>query len=149
AGWPTPMAGTPAQNGNNAAGNNDSSRKTVELAGWPTPMTGTNRKSEKAMRAHAEGGQSSPPGLEQQAQMAGWPTPVKADHWGPSTPESAQREWDQKNLRGIAAQLAGWPTPSTMDGGNTGTAWEARRAEQKAMGRNGNGFGLILTLAAS
>ena len=31
AGWPTPMAGTPAQNGNNAAGNNDSSRKTVWL----------------------------------------------------------------------------------------------------------------------
>lgn len=45
AGWPTPMAGTPAQNGNNAAGNNaagnnDSSRKTVEVvnwAGWATP----------------------------------------------------------------------------------------------------------------
>jgi hypothetical protein len=37
AGWPIPMAGTPAQNGNNAAGNNDSSRKTVALAGWPTP----------------------------------------------------------------------------------------------------------------
>lgn len=42
AGWPTPMAGTPAQNGNNAAGNNDSSRKTVDvvswpLAGWATP----------------------------------------------------------------------------------------------------------------
>lgn len=36
AGWPTPMAGTPAQNGNNAAGNTDSSRKTVALAGWPT-----------------------------------------------------------------------------------------------------------------
>jgi hypothetical protein len=31
AGWPTPMAGTPAQNGNNPAGNTDSSRKTVEL----------------------------------------------------------------------------------------------------------------------
>lgn len=38
AGWPTPMAGTPAQNGNNAAGNNDSSRKTVALCGWPTPV---------------------------------------------------------------------------------------------------------------
>lgn len=37
AGWPTPMAGTPARNGNNAAGNNDSSRKTVDLVGWPTP----------------------------------------------------------------------------------------------------------------
>jgi len=34
AGWPTPMAGTPAQNGNNAAGNNDSSRKTVALCKW-------------------------------------------------------------------------------------------------------------------
>jgi hypothetical protein len=40
------MAGTPAQNGNNAAGNNDSSRKTVALAGWPT-----------------------------QANLSGWPTP--------------------------------------------------------------------------
>ena len=38
AGWPTPMAGTPAQKEYNAAGNNDSSRKTVALvAGWPTP----------------------------------------------------------------------------------------------------------------
>jgi hypothetical protein len=37
--WPTPMAGTPAQNGNSAAGNNDSSRKTVEIArGIPSAM---------------------------------------------------------------------------------------------------------------
>jgi hypothetical protein len=35
AGWPTPMAGTPAQNGNNEAGNNDSSRKTVAMCQWP------------------------------------------------------------------------------------------------------------------
>jgi hypothetical protein len=35
-GWPTPMAGTPAQKGYNEAGNNDSSRKTVALASWPT-----------------------------------------------------------------------------------------------------------------
>ncbi len=52
AGWPSPMAGTPAQNGNNEAGNNDSSRRTVELAGWPTP---------KARDNHTEGqGQHSP-----------------------------------------------------------------------------------------
>ncbi|MCD9229603.1 methyltransferase, partial [Ralstonia pseudosolanacearum] len=32
------MAGTPARNGNSAAGNNDSSRKTVALvSGWATP----------------------------------------------------------------------------------------------------------------
>ena len=58
AGWPTPMAGTPAQKGYNAAGNTDSSRKTVELAGWPTPMSadgGTNRGSStgNGLRNHA------------------------------------------------------------------------------------------------
>ena len=37
--WPTPMAGTPAQNGNNEAGNTDSSRRTVALAAGATPCT--------------------------------------------------------------------------------------------------------------
>ena len=39
--WPTPMAETPAQKGYNEAGNNDSSRKTVEMCQWPTPAPGT------------------------------------------------------------------------------------------------------------
>lgn len=39
AGWPTPMAGTPARKGYNEAGNTDSSRKTVALAHWPTPQS--------------------------------------------------------------------------------------------------------------
>jgi hypothetical protein len=74
--WPTPAArdwkgATHERWGDNARPLNEVAR----MAGWPTPVTGTNRKSEKAMRAHSEGGQSSPPGLEQQAQMAGWPTP--------------------------------------------------------------------------
>ena len=66
AGWPTPMAGTPAQNGNNAAGNNDSSRKTEELAGWNTPRAtdGSN------------GGPNQTGGaLPADASMAGWPSP--------------------------------------------------------------------------
>lgn len=37
AGWPTPMAGSPATETYNEAGNNDSSRKTVALVGWATP----------------------------------------------------------------------------------------------------------------
>lgn len=37
--WPTPMAGTPAQKGNNAAGNNDFSRRVMKLTeNWPTPV---------------------------------------------------------------------------------------------------------------
>jgi len=47
-GWPTPMAGTPAQNGNNAAGNTDSSRKTVALVSWPTPTAGDGSKMDTA-----------------------------------------------------------------------------------------------------
>lgn len=48
-GWPTPMAGTPAQKGKSAAGNNDSSRRTVALASWPTPKAGD---SDKGVRTH-------------------------------------------------------------------------------------------------
>ena len=44
--------------------------------------------------------------------------------------------------------LAGWPTPSTMDNGNSGDAWEERRKKIKEKGINGNGFGLILPMAA-
>lgn len=48
-GWPTPMAGTPAQNGNNAAGNNDSSRKTVWLSGWPTTRAAAGEKNVRTL----------------------------------------------------------------------------------------------------
>lgn len=50
-GWPTPMAGTPARNGNNEAGNNDSSRKTVEFASWPTPQSSDGSGGGQAARA--------------------------------------------------------------------------------------------------
>lgn len=39
------MAGTPAQKGYNAAGNNDSSRKTVELPGWSSPTVAERERS--------------------------------------------------------------------------------------------------------
>ena len=42
------MAGTPAQNGYNEAGNTDSSRRTVELAGWPTPVVNDDNKTPEA-----------------------------------------------------------------------------------------------------
>ena len=45
--WPSPMAGTPAQNGNNEAGNTDSSRKTVGLmSGWSTPTVPRHNDSD-------------------------------------------------------------------------------------------------------
>ena len=55
AAWPTPMAGTPAQNGNNAAGNTDSSRQTVALlSGWATPTASPNEGTIKAKEARRE-----------------------------------------------------------------------------------------------
>ena len=73
AGWPTPMAGTPAQNGNNAAGNNDSSRKTVALAGWPTPAQTDHKGGYKGGRMR--NGKLSTDRLDVAAQISGWPTP--------------------------------------------------------------------------
>ena len=80
-GWPTPMAGTPAQNGNNEAGNNDSSRKTVALSGWPTPTLG----SPNSLRGHGQepsirkaGGHSV--NLQDMVRLSGWPTPTSRDH---------------------------------------------------------------------
>jgi hypothetical protein len=56
-GWPTPMAGTPAQNGNNEAGNTDSSRKTVALvAGWATPTTRDHKHANAKPWAERGGG---------------------------------------------------------------------------------------------
>lgn len=72
AGWPSPMAGTPAQNGNNEAGSNDSSRRTVFLAGWTTAAADdTGARQEK----YAQGGSA----LSYQAVMTGWATTTR-DH---------------------------------------------------------------------
>jgi len=79
-GWPTPMAGTPAQNGNNAAGNNDSSRRTVELAHWPTPMALDHWM---ASTVRTDGGQVQLPNA---AALAGWQTPQTRDHKGANLP---------------------------------------------------------------
>lgn len=59
AGWPTPMAGTPAQKGYNEAGNTDSSRKTQDvvswhLAHWPTPTTGNFRSGPARLTASGQ-----------------------------------------------------------------------------------------------
>jgi hypothetical protein len=71
------MAGTTAQNGNNAAGNNDFTRKAEELASamWGTPRGSDGEKGGPNMRFGA-GGTPLP------AQAAKWPTPASRDHKG-------------------------------------------------------------------
>jgi hypothetical protein len=71
-GWPTPMAGTPAQKGYNEAGNTDSSRKTVALMGWATPAA-RDWRSEKATAAFNTKRDAHPRGkpLSYQAKLSG------------------------------------------------------------------------------
>jgi len=130
--WPTPMAGTPAQNGNNAAGNNDSSRRTVELAHWPTARkldgeinesleTWSKRRDRKA----AEGITLHFP-LTIAAQMATWPTPRREDS------ESTGAHRGKPDTLHSATQLASWATPAARDwhGASGSTEFLAERAEQ-------------------
>jgi hypothetical protein len=90
AGWPTPMAGTPAQKGYNEAGNTDSSRKTTALvAGWPTPSAqgSAGEVSEDLERIgnkwrNKKTGRILQTNLATDAKMlcAGWATPTSRDH---------------------------------------------------------------------
>ncbi len=123
-GWPTSMAGKPAQNGNNAAGNNDSSRKTMALAaGWPTPKVSDDNQDRRTMAGtvrewNREG--ASQASLPLVAKMlAGWPTPAGGTLRGAMPPEKLEeyrRKGHQFTLEN-AATLAGWPSPTESTGG--------------------------------
>jgi hypothetical protein len=75
AGWPTPMAGSPATETYNEAGNTDSSRKTVALAAWPTPCTPNGGRSMSTDKMDATGltldGRKHTASLEHAVKFAG------------------------------------------------------------------------------
>jgi hypothetical protein len=81
-GWPTPMAGTPAQKGYNEAGNTDSGRKTVAvLRGWHTP-TAADAKSRTYQYDNHD---KSKPRLSNEGaakSLLGWATPRARDYKG-------------------------------------------------------------------
>jgi hypothetical protein len=82
AGWPTPMAGTPATEEYNEAGNNDSSRKIVALSGWYTP---------KATDGSKGGPNQSGGSLPNDVNKAGWATPRVGNNAGYGNEERGKR----------------------------------------------------------
>lgn len=104
-GWPTPMAGSPATEEYNEAGNTDSSRKTVALlSGWPTP------RSEDSEQTGAHRGNSDT--LNSASKTAGWSTP-RAN-------EGCQHN-SQDNGMALSRQVnaAGWATPRSAEVGHS------------------------------
>ncbi len=114
--WPTPMAGTPAQNGNAAAGNSDFSRKAEELARglWTTPQAHDVTPRGSGQKPTAKAGNAC---LATDAQQ--WPTPQARDFRSGDNPDSPRQArkmeqgWSQ-NLNDVA-EASTWPTPAARD----------------------------------
>lgn len=87
---------------------------------WATP-TQIHRKSEKAMKPFAAGGQSSPPGLEQQAETLMWSTPSVADVQGSRKSRSGDRN-SELLMNGQADQLSSHLGQQTSKDGETSSA---------------------------
>jgi hypothetical protein len=123
------MAGTPAQNGNSAAGNSDFSRKAMELAKglWGTPRASDGEKG-GPNQSFGAGGTPLP------AQAASWPTPNSRDYKNPSDPngERAKRKAEQgwtTDLNDFAVQNCSTPNARDYKGR---TADSATRADGKS-----------------
>jgi|GEM_PF-285211 len=107
--WPTPMAGTPAQNGNSAAGNNDFTRKAeaMALALWGTPRASDAEKG-GPNQAFGTGGTPLP------AQAANWPTPAARDQKGSSPGSVTRRDGKSRlDMLDFAAEQAFTPPGPT------------------------------------
>lgn len=121
--WPTPMAGSPAQNGNNAAGNNDFSRRVMEITQqWSTPRASDGEKG-GPNQAFGAGGQPLP------SQAAQWETPSVAVTAGSRLSRGGERS-SELLLTGQAVEVSRWPTPAARDYKGSGPA--VTRADGKS-----------------
>jgi hypothetical protein len=122
---------------------------------WETPRT-VNRKSTKAMAPHRDGGQSSPPGLEQQAEImsALWRTPDAGTKGNVATPtkcllNGTARPDQQIRLVDQVHMAALWPTPQAKEQNETSENKVARGAHAGLNLRNAADLALWSTPNAS
>ena len=110
--WPTPMAGTPAQNGNNYAGNNDGTRKMEVILGLRETVNGPK---------------------------TGWATPTARD-WRSGAASETTMERNARPLNEQMVNLASWGTPRLQSNGNPIRADDRRgRLEDQVFGPTPNG----------
>lgn len=101
------MAGTPATETYNEAGNNDSSRRTVWLTSWPTPKQ--PKCGHDLAKFKREPGRVSPTDLETAALMSSWVTPRGKDS------ECAGGHRGMRDSLHSQSLLATWATPAERD----------------------------------
>lgn len=157
-GWPTPMAGSPATDSYNEAGDTCNSRKTRLLCeGWPTPnAVGDSTGGGQAKNAlRVRQGIRRPSGATYSVKLrdfamlaqpipAGWQSPTVQNARHGSHSESEQGR-DPNVLHNQVYLAAGWATPTAHEFEiRDVNQMLARRVVQRALGRNGNGFGLTL-----
>ena len=112
ASWPTPMAGTPAQNGNNYAGNNDGTRKMEVILGLRETVNGPK---------------------------TGGATPTARD-WRSGEASETTMERNARPLNEQMVNLASWGTPRLQSNGNPIRADDRRgRLEDQVFGPTPNG----------
>jgi hypothetical protein len=82
-----------------------------------------------------------PDTLHSATQLTSWPTPKACDHRGSAGAAQAKNRQELPNAARLAAA---WPTPAANEYEASLEVTMARRAQIKAQGINGNGFGLTL-----
>jgi hypothetical protein len=86
-----------------------------DAGSWPTPCVPNGGRMPKDGAMSSTG--RTPDGKKRQvdvnwiAKLTSWPTPQTADHWAPSSAESAKREADHHNLQGTVHLACSWATP--------------------------------------
>ena len=120
--WPTPMAGTPARNGNSEAGNSDFTRKVDDiLATWGTPRSSDAEKGGPNQRFGA-GGMPLP------AQAAQWPTPsAMQDTKGDADIGAIQRREAKDKQIALAHRARTFSPPAHPTEMHGSASFEARR----------------------
>lgn len=122
--WPTPMEGTPAQNGNSAAGNNDFSRRAEALAKavtWGTPASSMQNYDENPQTYLARQSQA---GINLGQQAQNWPTPSASQDTKGDTAQVTKREGKGKQIAlAHRARAFSHPDQKTLPHGLPASKW--------------------------
>jgi hypothetical protein len=158
--WATPVTvtGGPAGQGPNGTSRDRDLQR--EAAQWASPTQhdgrrpgsdatstqGANLKRDAEQWATPQAGNSKGGGVTQARDLA-----RESRFWQtPGTDSFRSRGGDRKHEMGLdqEARAQAWPTPSVLQQEESVESWTARRAREKAKGRNGNGFGEPLDMLA-